>query len=90
MSDAPDSGGEPANRRPIAARGTAAARWLTRQLLRTPVTPNQVSLASIGFAAIGAWAVLAGREARDLIAADEVTLLQRDAGRRGQQFRAIE
>ena len=47
-------------RRPIAARGAAPTRWLTGRLLRTRITPNQVSLASIGFAAIGAAALLVG------------------------------
>lgn len=62
MTDhAPDNGGgAAANRRPIAARGTAAARRLTALLLRTPVTPNQISLASVAFAAVGAGAILAG------------------------------
>lgn len=60
MGIAPDTSGGAAGRRPIAARGTAAARRLTALLLRTPITPNQVSLASIAFAAIGAGAVLAG------------------------------
>ena len=45
-------------RRPIAARGSAFARSLTRALLRTPVTPNQISLASVLFAAAGSVALL--------------------------------
>jgi len=48
------------SRRPIAARGTAPARRLTEWLLRTSATPNQISLASIGFAALAAAALLAG------------------------------
>lgn len=47
-------------RRPIAARGAAPARWLTGRMLRTTVTPNQLSLASIGFAALGAAGLLLG------------------------------
>ena len=47
-------------RRPIAARGSALARGLTGWLLRTTITPNQISLASIGFATLGASALLAG------------------------------
>lgn len=47
-------------RRPIAARGSAPARWLTEWLLRTAITPNQISMASIGFAAVGAAALMAG------------------------------
>lgn len=60
MTHAPETSGAAANRRPIAARGTAAARWLTARLLRTPATPNQISLASVAFAAGGAGALLAG------------------------------
>lgn len=44
-------------RRPIAARGSRPARALTAWLLRTSITPNQISLLSIGFAALGAWAL---------------------------------
>ena len=47
-------------RRPIAARGATSARRLAGWLLSTPITPNQISLASIGFAALGAAALLAG------------------------------
>jgi phosphatidylglycerophosphate synthase len=46
-------------RRPLASRDTAFARRLTQLLLRTPVTPNQISVASVGFAAAGALALLA-------------------------------
>ncbi len=55
------------DRRPIAARG---ARWtgaLLRLLLRTPITPNQISLLSIAFAAAGAAALL-GAPARPWLA----------------------
>ncbi|OAP41184.1 CDP-diacylglycerol--glycerol-3-phosphate 3-phosphatidyltransferase [Sinorhizobium glycinis] len=56
MSVAPD-GGEPdspgADRRPIAARDSGFARRLTALLLKTPITPNEISLLSVGFAAIG-------------------------------------
>lgn len=47
-----------ADRRPIAARDSGFARRLTALLLKTPVTPNQISLISILFAAIGAGALL--------------------------------
>ena len=61
MSVAPD-GGEPerpgADRRPIAARDSGFARRLTALLLKTPITPNEISLLSVGFAAIGACALL--------------------------------
>ncbi|MFN0121806.1 MAG: CDP-alcohol phosphatidyltransferase family protein [Blastocatellia bacterium] len=47
------------NRRPIRARSSAAANALARWLTRHNISPNQISLASIFFAAIGAWALLA-------------------------------
>ncbi|AFL48718.1 phosphatidylglycerophosphate synthase [Sinorhizobium fredii] len=60
MNVAPD-GGEPgrpgADRRPIAARDTGFARRLTALLLKTPITPNAISVLSVGFAAIGAAAL---------------------------------
>lgn len=40
------------DRRPIASRQAGWARWLTRWLASTPVTPNQISLASIAAAAV--------------------------------------
>ena len=40
-------------RRPLKSRSTAWARWLARRLAQTHITPNQISLASIGFALIG-------------------------------------
>ena len=49
-----------ASRRPIAARGSGFARALTAWLLGTAITPNQISLASIGFAAGAAGALLLG------------------------------
>lgn len=51
--------GSPAARRPLASRDTGLARALTRALLATPVTPNQISLLSILFAALAAAAMLA-------------------------------
>jgi len=45
---------ELANRRPLKSRQTGWAGALARLLLRTPLTPNAVSLAGIGFAAAGA------------------------------------
>jgi phosphatidylglycerophosphate synthase len=41
-------------RRPVAARNTGFAKRLTRGLLKTNVTPNQISIASVFFAALGA------------------------------------
>ncbi|PPD46517.1 MAG: CDP-diacylglycerol--glycerol-3-phosphate 3-phosphatidyltransferase [Methylocystis sp.] len=49
----------PEARRPLATRDTRLARRLTEALLRTPVTPDQISVASVGFAAVGALALLA-------------------------------
>lgn len=40
-------------RRPLKSRSTAWAGWLARRLARSTITPNQISLASIGFALIG-------------------------------------
>lgn len=47
-----------ANRRPLKSRTSPWAAALAQLLLRTPVTPNAVSLAGIGFAAAGAGAFL--------------------------------
>jgi phosphatidylglycerophosphate synthase len=57
--------GTGANRRPIAARGSAWAQRFAAALARSAVTPNQISVASIVFAAIGAallieWPTAAG------------------------------
>lgn len=46
------------DRRPIAARGAGWTRRLLRLLLATPITPNQISVLSVAFAALGAWALL--------------------------------
>jgi phosphatidylglycerophosphate synthase len=53
------------NRRPIAARGSAWAQRVAASLARSSVTPNQISVASVVFAAIGAallieWPTAAG------------------------------
>jgi phosphatidylglycerophosphate synthase len=40
------------DRRPLASRDTGWARMLTRKLVATDITPNQISIASIGFAAV--------------------------------------
>ncbi|MFP5405781.1 MAG: CDP-alcohol phosphatidyltransferase family protein [Gammaproteobacteria bacterium] len=47
-----------AARRPIAARESGIARRLARALLKTSITPNQISLLSVCFAATGALALL--------------------------------
>lgn len=46
--------GKQDNRRPIAARGTGWAASLSSALARSSVTPNQISVISIFFAAVGA------------------------------------
>ncbi|WP_048645617.1 CDP-alcohol phosphatidyltransferase family protein [Nitratireductor soli] len=43
---------ETENRRPLASRDTGWARTLTRRLAATSITPNQVSMASMVFAAL--------------------------------------
>lgn len=45
-------------RRPIAARNSGFAQKFTQALLKTSVTPNQISVVSITFAGIGAVALL--------------------------------
>ena len=47
-----------ANRRPIAARDTGWARALAAALARTRVTPDQISMASVLFAALGSAALV--------------------------------
>jgi phosphatidylglycerophosphate synthase len=46
--------GDMANRRPLRSRQTRWASLLARLLLQTPLTPNALSLAGIGFAMAGA------------------------------------
>lgn len=46
------------SRRPIAARESGFARSLARLALRTSITPNQISVLSIVFAAVGAGALI--------------------------------
>src|SRR4029079_5777391 len=57
--------GTESNRRPIAARGSAWAQRFAAALARSAFTPNQISVGSIVFAAIGAallieWPTAAG------------------------------
>lgn len=56
-------------RRPIAARGSAWAKGAAQWLATSGVTPNLISVVSIGFALAGAWAMLAPEGARLLAAA---------------------
>ncbi len=48
------------DRRPIASRDTGWARSLTKALARSSVTPNQISIASMGFAALAGLAFWLG------------------------------
>ena len=58
-----------ASRRPIAARRAGWARWTAARLARSSVTPNQISVASVVFAAAGAAAMLGGTWLAWLLAA---------------------
>lgn len=59
MAMPPDAGKTNSDaRRPIAARNSGFAQKLTQALLKTSVTPNQISVASIAFAALGAMALV--------------------------------
>jgi phosphatidylglycerophosphate synthase len=59
--------GAESNRRPIAARGSAWAQRFAAALARSAVTPNQISIASVVFAAIGAALLLEWPTAAGLI-----------------------
>ncbi|WP_216179508.1 CDP-alcohol phosphatidyltransferase family protein [Verticiella alkaliphila] len=50
---ASDHSQEPADRRPLASRGTRWAQGMAAALLKTPATPNGISATGIGFAAAG-------------------------------------
>jgi phosphatidylglycerophosphate synthase len=45
---------DPTSRRPLSSRDTAWAKMLAQRLVATEITPNQISQASIAFAAMGA------------------------------------
>ncbi len=47
------------NRRPLKSRSTGWARLAMNALLATRITPNQISVLGIGFAMLGAWAMIA-------------------------------
>jgi phosphatidylglycerophosphate synthase len=55
-------------RRPVAARGNALIQKLASRLSASPVTPNQISLASVVFAAIAAWTLHWRNGVGDLLA----------------------
>jgi phosphatidylglycerophosphate synthase len=46
------------NRRPIKSRSTGWAKGLTKLLLKSNITPNQISVASVVFAALGILALI--------------------------------
>lgn len=56
-------------RRPLRSRGTAWAGWLARRLSSSNITPNQISLASIGFALLAGLFLLRPDAIAALIAA---------------------
>jgi phosphatidylglycerophosphate synthase len=49
------------DRRPLASRDTAWAHRIASALARSSITPNQISVFSIVFAALGAWALVDAR-----------------------------
>jgi len=55
-------------RRPVAARGNAMINALASRLAASKVTPNQISLASVVFAAFAAWTLVRGDGIGDLLA----------------------
>jgi len=61
-------------RRPIAARSTRWATAVAKALARAGVTPNQISLASLVFAALGAAALVQGSPAALVLAAAAIQL----------------
>jgi phosphatidylglycerophosphate synthase len=56
--DEHEAGMKETDRRPIAARSSAWAKAVTRTLVRTSITPNQISCVSVVFALSGAAALL--------------------------------
>lgn len=48
------------DRRPIASRSTAWAKWSAARLAASAITPNQISVASVVFAAMGGGLMLVG------------------------------
>jgi phosphatidylglycerophosphate synthase len=43
----------PMERRPLASRSSSWAQWLAARLTRSQITPNQISLLSVGWAVLG-------------------------------------
>ncbi len=58
-----------ADRRPLASRDTPWARRIASALARSSITPNQISVLSIVFAAFGAWALVDSRPLALVVAA---------------------
>lgn len=56
-------------RRPLKSRSTAWARAVAQRLASSQITPNQISLASVVFAALGAFFLLSQREPIALVIA---------------------
>jgi len=56
-----------ANRRPLKTRSRAWARAVAGALARTPITPNQISVASIAFAMLGSAVLLWMRRPESLL-----------------------
>lgn len=55
------------NRRPLASRQTGWAAAITRWLAKTSITPNQISIASIGFSALAGASFWAAGIAQDSV-----------------------
>ena len=58
IRDEHEAGMKENDRRPIAARDSARAKYITGALVRTSITPNQISCVSVLFALLGAAALL--------------------------------
>ena len=50
----------PMERRPLASRSSAWAQWLAARLTRSQITPNQISLLSVGWAVLGGGLLFCG------------------------------
>ncbi|MEO1046429.1 MAG: CDP-alcohol phosphatidyltransferase family protein [Pseudomonadota bacterium] len=59
--------GDNNSRRPLKSRTTGWASGLTRALLATGITPNQISVLGVGFAAIGSWLMLVAANGQPLL-----------------------
>ncbi len=66
--------GAAGGRRPLASRSTGWAKWLAARLAATSMTPNQISLISIFWAAAGAGLMIWGGSAAWILAAVAVQL----------------